>query len=909
MQNLTKGVTLFPENLINFAPSIRKYKSYVTVYHNLMIKMKYLSTGTLALVLAFFLVSCSDDNLYEGTIEAKQKAYEQTFVETYGQIAANKDWGFGHNATGVRMMTRGHDKESNIWADKGYIIPDPLTEAQKDKVRRYFQQNKEPHGVAVDYTDFFVQQVYKGGTNLDGSLTEEKYEYGNGEIVTGSSNMDKLTAGSIEDHINDFNYGDRGEINVQNNNLVGEHMDAITFMVNSSTDCFGFHNSRDSKQYNDQYVIISGDDIDEWDTEDPATSVAGMFFVGFDFEATKNYIPQEVNTNEYLVTEVPEGTAGAIQVPNRNDGKWYTVGGADGYYSDWIVRITEGVKRPDDGTSTDPVIPTVTIAQSAAGQVLTVTRVEVTDVEECIEQGRVFCEDLGQVSTNDIDFNDVVFDAQIIKGYQKIKTTVTTTLYDADKTTPQGEPTVTVTMTETDPSYTAKMKLVAAGGTLQLSVAGMEVHGLFGNGIATTTMVNTVTDDMLNIQADHTTAAPVDFESSGYMTIIDIPIVVLQSRQTVELRADIGEAPQKILAPIGTRWARERIKFGTEEGAYGDFESYVTDEDVTSFWDNNIVTERLYDGIYSNAAMEQYPFTPIVIKNAYNASESSLTEEWTDSDDATELAIVNATFYKDPMATPADGEQLLSDQEWRFVNWTEATNKQILKDELTGIGVGSKIRIYGAGTNDCVVELYTINAEWQWNKIATFNSENGASLTTTGYFEYTITADDYAAITAGQGIAFNGTAFTCTYITLDNSGVNQGSTIVPGSLVLVAESAAFDLSASVTPVVTDKDTAQGIAGQLTAGQSVMKVYVQPTADDWNYMNICASGVGGTNHISISHTQDAYKDYKTGDVILIEKIIDTAFLNDMMSNFTNWWSGGLLGFQGEGLRVLSVSINP
>lgn len=740
-----------------------------------MAKMKHLTTGVLAIALGGSLVSCSDDSLYQGTIAAKQEAYEQAFVETYGQVAANKDWGFGSQAAEARMLTRTHDKNSNMWADEGYVIPDPLTEAQKDKVRRYFQQNREPHGVAVEYTDFFVQQVYKGGSNLEGSLTEEKYLYGNGDIVTGSSNMDKLTAGSIEDHINDFNYGDRGEINVQNNSKVGEHMDAITLMIDSSTDCFGFHNSRDSHQYNDQYVIVSGDDIDAWDPT--GESVAGMFFVGFDFEADQNYEEQPVNTNEYLVTEVAEGTPGAIQVPNRNDGKWYTVGGADGYYSDWIVRITEGVKRPDEGTEPEtPAVPTVTIVQTANGQVLTQTRVEVTDVEECMEQGRVFCEDLGQVSTNDIDFNDVVFDAQIIKSYQIVKTTTTTTVYDSDKTTVQGEPAVSTDVVETAPSYKAKMKLVAAGGTLQLTVAGQEVHGLFGDGISTSTMVNTVTNDMMNITADYTKAAPVDFEVEGYTAIADIPIVVLQSNATVELRADIGKAPQKILAPIGTRWARERIKFGTEEGAYGDFEDYVTRDDVTSFWDGNIVEERLYDDDYAEAAMEKYPTTPYVIKRAYNQYESSYSEEWTESEDgeATAQAIVNATIYKDPMATPAAGEVVLSGQEHRFIGWDGSTNKQYLKAELTGLGTGSKLRIYGAGTNDMAVKLYCVGAEWGWTELASFDAGNATSLTTNGYFEYTITADDYAAITAGQGIALNGTAFTCTYITLDNSGVQAG---------------------------------------------------------------------------------------------------------------------------------------
>ena len=725
---------------------------------------KYLMKGVLALVLGGFVVSCADEDVYNSNIvEAKQKAYEESFIQTYGAIASDRDWGFSDNDV-TAIKTRTHDKESNMWADKGYVIPDPLTPGQKDKVRRYFQQNRNPQGVAVDYTDFFVQQVYKGGTNLDGSLTTEAYTYGNGDVVTGSSNMDKLTAGTIEDHINDFNYGDRGEINVQNNDRSGEHEDAITFMVNSSTNCFGFHNSRDSHQYNDQYVIISGDDIDAWDSS--GESVAGMFFVGFDYEANKAYEENAINTNMYLVEEASAGTAGVIEVPNKNDGKYYTVGGADGYYSDWIVRITEGIKREiDDNT---PVIPTVTVMTGSSNPVLTTTTVSVIYMEEVMEQGRVFAEDLGQVKSNDIDFNDVVFDAQILRTYMKTTTTVTTAVYDETQSTKLSESTTTSSETST-PNYRARIKLLAAGGTLQLSVGGYEVHNLFGEAITTTTMVNTANSDQSF--AEVATAEPVDFELYGYTNIKDIPIVVMQSGETVTLQASIGRAPQKIIAPIGTRWASERTKFGTDEGVYGDFESYVTSSSVTSFWESNIHEERYYNGEYATAAMEAYPALPNLTKQQYVESESYTTTSWNNGNSTSVQTVVDATIYKSPMATPASSEQQLLSQEHRFINWDGNTSLQILKADLTenGFGAGSKLRVYGAGVEGMAVKVYKIDENWGWSDLTTFDGNNASELTTDGYVEYTITVDDYKAIIAGQGIAFNGTSFTCTYITLDNT--------------------------------------------------------------------------------------------------------------------------------------------
>lgn len=367
--------------------------------------------------------SCHDEDMisnYSG-VSQKTEAYDQAFKKAFGTPAANHHWGFSTGSTSIastRAFTRGANKNSNQWASEGWIVPDPLTEAQKDKVRRFFQQNKNPKGISVNYENFFVQQVYKGGTKPDGSLTAEVYEAGNGDAVTGSNQMDKLTAGSSAEHINDFNYGDRGEINVQNNSKNGEHSDAITLMVNSKTDCFGFHNSLDSKQYDDKYVIIRGSDIDAWDSSEP--SVTGMFFVGFDYEANKAAYDYNgslsYNTNQYLVTETSSNKG--VTIPNRDNGKKYLIGGADGYYSDWIVRITKGVK------TTDGSIDTGEQFKDEAG----LDQYWRKTTWEAIESGRVFCEDLGgnySTTMDDFDFNDIVFDAVIWKTqdffYQEVK--------------------------------------------------------------------------------------------------------------------------------------------------------------------------------------------------------------------------------------------------------------------------------------------------------------------------------------------------------------------------------------------------------------------------------------------------------------------------------------------------------
>jgi hypothetical protein len=554
---------------------------------------RYLISGAMTLIAGLILTSCHDKDVeYSYGASQKTQAYDQAFKETFGTPAAGHNWGFtvvedNSSSATTRALTRGHNKNSNQWASEGWIIPDPLTLEQKDKVRRYFQHNPNPQGISVNYTDFFVQQVYKGGSNLTGSQTQESYYFANGDYERGSSHMDKLTAGTMEDHINDFNNGDRGEINVQNNNLIGEHKDAITLMVNSQTNCFGFHNSRDSKQYNDQYVIIPGNVIDQWALKEYGEtehSVTGMFFVGFDYEADKAAYDQNGNLSvnpNYLVTETT--AADGVAIPNKNDGKRYHIGGADGYYSDWIVRITKGVKKDNSSVTT-----TTQITQEIPhGKTFRITKWVVKD------KGRVFCEDLGGNYTTDredFDFNDIVFDAVVWSKQEFIwedravqatdseghllweqvdvpKTINGSYVYnfgDGETTViPEGKTESEVaaaivkeSVDATDENnqripvykkengalvyerveleeyrgqeeYYAEIVLVATGATIGCSVAGVEVHDAFGVGY--TTMVNTVggSSTAFGSYVDKTPVYLGELKKIDSPTLDAIPITVL----------------------------------------------------------------------------------------------------------------------------------------------------------------------------------------------------------------------------------------------------------------------------------------------------------------------------------------------------------------------------------------------
>lgn len=596
---------------------------------------KYLICGATALIAGLFITSCTHDDIESRSIvEQKTQNFDAAFKSLYGEIAPGHTWGFdipdavpcgvlpAESQAESRAFTRDANPQANMWGKTYINVPDPLTPAQKDKVRRYFQQNRNPQGVTLDYTNFFVQDVYKGGTNTTGSQTSEEYLPGNqtstGTKIVGSDYMDKLTAGIKEDHINNYNNahcstndnvwdgktyqnGHEGDFN-----YAVQHSDKIMLMENSSTDCFGFHNSQDSHQYNDKFVIIPGDVIQEWDNSATGTidgetynaNVAGMFFVGFDYEATAAY--PTTNTNQYLVTETTAGNPNAISVHNDNSGKTWLLGGRDYYFSDWIVRITEGKKKTNDGDNN----------QGGPGTTITSYKKTLAKRHVLVDKGRIFCEDLSSVKDvkEDIDFNDVVFDAIIWFDYW----------VKVEKNENNQDVPVEFIDDEHPVSLWADISLLATGATEQVKIGDHEVHAEFDNK-SVKTMVNTVGASSnvfgsyekapippKNFQINLAMPEGINGSKEDYIndniTLDDIPVTVFWhttdgrgqaaanlSAGTVKFITDENGdtinlsmlSPHKIKVPLGTQWPAERRNI--QEG-YPGFSDYVTKE--IEPWDN-----------------------------------------------------------------------------------------------------------------------------------------------------------------------------------------------------------------------------------------------------------------------------------------------------------------------------------
>lgn len=256
---------------------------------------KYLITGALALLAGFYLTSCTHDDIeYSSVYEEKTQTFEKVFHDLYGNIDPNHDWGFkslnsiaianSRAAVGTRAAgTRVQNTNSEEWADVtnstgygGWKVPPALTDQQKLRVRAYFQANPNLQYEDPQLRNFFVQQVYKGGDAPNPNTSSEVVIAAGGQEYT-STNMNHLTVGQSNVHINNFNRGDATELRVLNNgaNLktkenIDYHNDKIMLMMDiNDTSCFGYHDSGSSNEqgsvnHNDRCALVKASVIDYW---------------------------------------------------------------------------------------------------------------------------------------------------------------------------------------------------------------------------------------------------------------------------------------------------------------------------------------------------------------------------------------------------------------------------------------------------------------------------------------------------------------------------------------------------------------------------------------------------------------------------------------------------------------------
>lgn len=507
---------------------------------------KYLINGALALIMGASITSCSKDDIYQvQTSDQKKANFEELFTSLYGDIDPNQNWGFNtvtvpedidlsaEEPAETRALTRKADpgdggeyfgpNQGATYAAMGLVAPEMVSESEEKAVAKWFRENKNPTSDPVDLSTFFVQQVHFNHKEYTSSNSNHKN--------VGGDHMDWICAGSKkmgDDHINNFNANSPERYYVNGGKLtnVREYMSKIMLMVNSSTQRFGYKESANTENKVYHTFVLKALKINgKWG-----------YYVGFDYE-------------------------GHGQNGNFN---------ADGYYDDRIIKIV-----PGNGVITwTPETP----AENENTSVQKYTKRKIVD------QGRVFCEDLASASMGpeDIDYNDVVFDARV--WYE----------YDYNVTTYNGG---TQSISKAyNYRYSYDISLLASGGTIELKVNDQDVHDKFGVGM--TFMVNTWTENSTAFGQYNTRPMnAVDLPSysinvteqnkNSDFGIGSIPIEVRWGgNNMMAIDRKDGTAPYKLCVPVGTLWPIERANIRT---AYTDFKDYV-----------NSAKNKFYNGAKNN---------------------------------------------------------------------------------------------------------------------------------------------------------------------------------------------------------------------------------------------------------------------------------------------------------------------
>ena len=654
-----------------------------------MIK-KYLIAGALALICNCVLTSCSEDlGNYSSPEEAKKAQFAQNFEKFYGKISPNQDWGFGDaSVASARALTRSTDENSCGTCIKPDMTnypsstqPAAITEDERAYVKNWFETHPG-FTEGLNISNFYIQQVW-GLANKDYNVEYEAYDQNYMSNHPGATSnwyhADYVTQGTMDY----FSVGDGTNythVNDFNANDCGTTWKTV-YMENSSALSFKYHSSWD----NNEYTYFKCAEI-----EVPGVGkgcYVGMCMYGDKYD----------NGNRKMNKDMLDAQ----------------------YADDWIVKII-----PGNGS---------TIVNNKETKLMTKKRVMV--------HKWVFCEDLGSSSNRrDLDYNDLVFDAQIIDECKVLR--------DADGNE---------TAYPDDPShrYYALVTPLAAGGELLIKFNDLSetIHGMFVPSTANNVLINTCrfdTDYVLShVEGRAATTDTISFASANDASIDNLVVMVRTSQTAYELSAYKGEAPHKICVPVGTRWPYELTEISS---AYPGFEDYVGGGSEP--WANG-VEENLYpiDGVAQNMRTDK-----------------------TGNISYAEVSSSSTTTYSYKLADATNEHLLWSDVSGntKFVqngnNWDGAV--RISTDDLNAaeIGNGTIIRFYFASENGFTIKATDNswgdfdlgNSGWNQNYISG-NAKNG-------YVEFKLnptTANRFKQ--NGNCLIIQGIGLTALALTYDNS--------------------------------------------------------------------------------------------------------------------------------------------
>jgi hypothetical protein len=354
----------------------------------------------------------------------------------------------------------------------------------------------------------------------------------------------------------------------------------------------------------------------------------------------------------------------------------------------------------------------------------TTTRIR---LKEC---GRVFCEDLGNVTKRDMDYNDVVFDAWI---------------YMKEKVTEGGE------VIESE-HYKTYIQLLAAGGMLAIDVANQgEVHAKFGadqdqmvntyiEGSSPASLVDMCVTKPLPKEMVLTTDLDDYYEREGGACLKNIPIFVKQGNEVEELVAVAGEAPQKYRATLGTKWAGERIAI---DEAYTGFKDWVNN--IVDPWETGVPT-NLYD-------------VSELIPDGYYDRHPEYMDEVIDDDDDDDDDIPG--IDNSPSFTLVEGSQ------WVTATISENGNTATVSASSLNNAPAAIVYVYGTGSGSVTVNGETatdVSSAPRFNLVPSWVGTRSSSETPV-VKSVTLTPKQMG----GSGLTIVGNGFTIYKVSYDAS--------------------------------------------------------------------------------------------------------------------------------------------
>ena len=548
---------------------------------------KYLINGAMALIVGGFIVSCSHDDISQpATVDQMTKSFDEMFTELYGPIAPNHNWGFETVAAepGEEQL-EAEDKEERA----------ATRSAERAATRTPADFGWE---VSSDYNAEFSRNYYLSVLNLLPEEVDAGEKLNNYEFVSNGlfqfSIIYSQTSGN--DEVGYYYYdpktqtiADHTRVAFVNNiQKLGNYVRVTTSKYISQIDILGF-----------TWVDLSTSaGADAWKTwsHPYQWSNAKVFTVNIPTGYRVGFYIKQGNNIMYS-NRTLNSDGRYYSAYSDKDDKTFLVGLEDWFNgpradcNDVIIAVSKKVTPPTIVNVNDNPTPIKTPAYQESYSAQNDTFMVIKD------QGRVFCEDIATANMGvkeDIDYNDIVFDARVWRVYNKEVTIANGAI------TESGERNV---------KYKYDISMLAAGGTIpeNVGIDNDDVHDVFGVGL--TFMVNTWTPKSTAFgQYNTPTNVMLPKKEISYwlsydqvdpdnISISTIPIEVKYSgNKAMALNnREINEegkstAPYKLCLPLGTLWPIERVNI---QQAYSDFSSYVSSPD-NLFYKGTKVEENLY---------------------------------------------------------------------------------------------------------------------------------------------------------------------------------------------------------------------------------------------------------------------------------------------------------------------------